>query len=172
MVYISKGGLKQTFFCVYGQSHPGFSAWAGAHPKPLQAYADMYASLGYATIQFGVNLNKLEGFNSLVMDCQCALNNLPILDIYWLKQLNLQSRKASQQSFWRKAERDLYAEAMSEKIEDFRSSCPDLTDRPFALQTFSNNGLQTWAQISHNFEHPKGRSTVSLLAALSKLQCS
>ena len=86
-----------------------------------------------------------------------------------LKQLNLQSRKASQQSFWRKAERDLYAEAMSEKIEDFRSSCPDLIDRPFALQTFSNNGLQTWAQISHNFEQPKGRSTVTTSAVLLKL---
>ena len=41
------------------------SAWAGAHPKPLQAYADMYAGLGYGSIQFGVNLNKIKGFNSL-----------------------------------------------------------------------------------------------------------
>ena len=43
------------------------SAWAGAHPKPLQAYADMYAELGYGSIQFGVNLNKIKGFNSLVI---------------------------------------------------------------------------------------------------------
>ena len=65
-------------------------------------------------------------------------------------------QKASQQSYWRKAERDLYAEAMTEKIEEFRTCYPELKDKPFALKTFSNNGLQTWAQIKNNFEHPKG----------------
>merc|ERR1711971_542846 len=88
----------------------------------------MYSTLGYASIQFGVNLNKIKGFNSL----------------------------ANQQSFWAAPERALYQEAMSDKIENFRKEYPDLVDRRFALTTFSNNGLQTWDQTKSNFEHPKG----------------
>ena len=75
-----------------------------------------------------MNLNKIKGFNSL----------------------------ANQQSFWAAPERELYKEAMSEKIQNFRQEYPDLVERPFALTSFSNNGLQTWDQIKNNFEHPKG----------------
>ena len=45
---------------------------------------------------------------------------------------------------------------MADKIADFRDIHPDLAERPFVLNTFSNNGLQTWDQLQHNFERPNG----------------
>ena len=44
---------------------------------------------------------------------------------------------------------------MADKIDAFRHDHPDLAGRPFALTTFSNNGLQTWDQLRHNFAQPE-----------------
>ena len=73
-----------------------FSAWAGARERTLQTYANFYAGLGYSSIQLGVNLTNLKGFNQL----------------------------SSQQSFWNNADRQMYTDLMATKFDKFYNENP------------------------------------------------
>ena len=131
-----------------------FSAWAGARERTLQNYANFYADLGYPSIQLGVNLTHLKGFNQL----------------------------ASQQSFWNEADRQMYTDLMARdartgsdakslnvklrsarvslfiatKFEKFYSENPKYEKSEIVLSCFSNNGIQTYNNVKDLLPHPIG----------------
>jgi len=83
--------------------------------------------MGYSSIQIGVNLTSLKGFNSL----------------------------AAQQSFWSNIERQMYTDLMEQKFDKFYSEHPQAKEADVILQTFSNNGIQTWNNVRAHLQHPK-----------------
>ena len=79
----------------------------------------MYSSLGYTSIQIGINHQMTSPINQMLLN----------------------------QSFWTPTEQQLYRDEMRSHINDLMKDNNDLTDRKCILHTFSNGGMQCYQNI-------------------------
>jgi len=107
------------------------SGWAGARPKTLARYAEMYEKLGHSSVMVGVDLTAVKNGEK-----GAAL--------------------AKQQTFWDTSERAMYTEMMEEHMEPLWKEHPDLKETAPIVHTFSNNGIQTWFNLAEVFQPHKG----------------
>ena len=91
----------------------------------------MYEEMGHSSVMVGVDLTAV-------------------------KNSEKGAALAKQQTFWDENERAMYTEMMEEYMKPLWEEHPDLEQISPIVHTFSNNGIQTWFNLTDVFQPHKG----------------